>query len=201
MTGGWPWFSSRNSSVAAAAVSQPAETAATIDASLTFGLIWLDWLRNCSAKTMVPRLRIYLPRETVELNAQRAAAINHRAVQLELFEWNGGSERPVRVNLETAGDVATRLVPHRPNEALISRHRELLRSLLDDAVDRLTMTTDASGRFVSVRVAGLEIARIEGELSPKIYFGLEGRVRRVGGSSRGAFGGFLSRVVDPAKAA
>jgi len=122
------------------------------------------------------------------LNAHRATAINHRAVQLELYEWNGGAERPARVEIATAGGVTTRLVAHRSNEALIGRHRELLRHLLGDAIDHLTMTTDSSGRFVSVRVAGLEIAHIEGDLSPRIYFGLEGNVRRLDGSNQEAFG-------------
>ena len=172
------------------------ESPAAADAALAFGLIWLDWLRSRSDKATVPRLRVYLPREAVELNAQRAAVINRRAVQLELFEWNGGSERPARVNTETAGDVATRLVLHRPNEALINRHRELLRGLLSDDVDCLTMATDSSGRFVSARVAGLEIARIEGDLSPKIYFGLEGSVRRLDESNHDDFRHFVSRVLD-----
>lgn len=171
------------------------EAPAAADAALAFGLIWLDWLRGRLDKTMVPRLRVYLPREAVELNAQRASVINRRAVQLELFEWNGGSERPTRVNIETAGDVATRLVLHRQNEALINRHRELLRGLLNDDVDRLTMATDSSGRFVSARVAGLEIARIEGDLSPKIYFGLEGSVRRLDESNHDDFRYFVSRVL------
>jgi len=177
------------------------EAPAAADAVLAFSLIWLDWLRSRSDRTVVPRLRIYLPREAVELNAHRAAAINHRAVQLELYEWNGGGERPARVDLEAAGDVATRLVPHQANEALISRHRDLLRGLLGDVVDRLAMTTDASGRFVSVRVAGLEIARIEGDLSPKIYFGLEGSVRRLDDHSRDAFRDFVSRVLARRNAA
>ncbi|MEJ2009589.1 MAG: hypothetical protein P8Z30_15775, partial [Acidobacteriota bacterium] len=73
------------------------ETPAAADAAMAFGLIWLDWLRNHSSKTIVPRLQLYLPREAVELNVQRAAGINHRAVQLELFVWNGGNERPRRV--------------------------------------------------------------------------------------------------------
>ncbi|HEX5411744.1 MAG TPA: hypothetical protein VFZ27_07760 [Terriglobia bacterium] len=172
------------------------EAPAAADAALAFGLIWLDWLRSRSDRTTVPRLRFYLPREAVELNAQRAAAINHRTVQLEIFEWNGGSERPARVNLETAGDVATRLVLYRPNHGLINRHRELLRGLLNDDVDRLTMAADSSGRFVSARVAGLEIVRIEGDLSPKIYFGLEGSVRRLSEGNHNEFRDFVSRVLD-----
>ena len=177
------------------------ETPAAADSALAFGLVWLDWLRSRAAKTSVPRLQIYLPREAVELNAQRAAAINHRALQLELFEWNGGKERPERVGLEAAGNVATRLVPHRSSEALIGRHRDLLRGLLGDAVDRLAMTTDTSGKFVSVRVAGLEVARIEGDLSPKIYFGLEGSVRRMDESRREDFRDFISLVLDRRNAA
>jgi hypothetical protein len=177
------------------------EAPAAADAALAFGLIWLDWLRSRSNRTTVPRLQIYLPSEAVELNAQRAAAINHRAVQLEMFEWNGAGERPVRVDLEKAGDVATRLVPHRSNEALISRHLELLRGMLGEGADRLVMATDTFGKFVSVRVTGLEIARIEGDLSPKIYFGLEGSVRRLENSSRDDFREFVSRVLDRRDAA
>jgi len=177
------------------------ETPTAADAAMAFGLIWLDWLRNHSSKTMVPRLRIYLPREAVELNAQRAGAINHRAVQLELFEWNDGKERPQRVDLKTAADAGVRLVPHRVNEALISRHRDLLHRLLGDVVDRLMMMTDSSGKFVSVRVAGLEVARIEGDLSPRIYFGLEGSVRRMDESNQGDFRDFIFLVLDRRNAA
>jgi hypothetical protein len=177
------------------------ETPAAADAALAFGLIWLDWLRTRSAKTIVPSLRIYLPRESVELNAQRALAINHRAVQLELFEWNGGNERPERVNIETAGSVETRLVPHRSNDGLIGRHRKMLHGLLGEDVNQLAMTADSSGKFVSVRVAGLEVARVEGDLSPKIFFGLEGSVRKMYDTRRGDFRDFISLVLDRRNAA
>lgn len=171
------------------------ETPAAADAAIAFGLIWLDWLRIHSSKTIVPRLQIYLPREAVDLNAHRALGINHRAVQLEIFEWNGGMDQPRRVDVEEAGGTSTRLVPHRLNKALISRHRDLLRSALDDAVDHLTILTDSLGKFVSVRVAGLEVARIEGDLSPRIYFGLEGSVRRMDESNRSDFRDFIAHVL------
>ena len=177
------------------------EAPAAADAALAFGLIWLDWLRSRAERVTVPRLQIYLPREAVELNAHRATAINHRAVQLELYEWNGGAERPARVEIATAGGVMTRLVAHRSNEALIGRHRELLRDLLGAAANHLAMMTDSSGKFVSVRVAGLEIARIEGDLSPRIYFGLEGSVRRLDGSNQEDFRGFIARVLERRAAA
>ena len=177
------------------------ESPAAADAVLAFGLIWLDWLRSRSERLTVPRLRIFLPGEAVELNTRRAAAINHRALQLEVYEWNGGGDRPARLDLESTCDVGARLVSHRPNDALIGRHRELLRGVLGDGVDHLTMTTDSSGKFVSVRVAGLEIARIEGDLAPKTYFGLEGSVRRLDEGRREEFRTFVSRVLETRNAA
>jgi hypothetical protein len=172
------------------------EAPAAADSVLAFGLIWLKWLRErASAKATVPGLRIYLPSEAVELNAQRASAINRRALKLDLFEWNGGKERPNRTD-EKASIVEARLVPHRLNEALIARHRGLLRELLGETVDRLMLTTDSSGKFVSVRVAGLEIVRIEGDLSPKIYFGLEGSIRRLNESNAEDFRSFVAHVLD-----
>lgn len=177
------------------------ESPAAADAVLAFGLIWLDWLRSRSERTMIPGLRIYLPSETVDLNVHRAAAVNHRAVRLELFEWNGGNAGPIKVNLEDRGEVPTRLVIHRPNNALINRHRKLLRAVLGDVVDGLTMTSDTSGKFVSARVEGLEIARVEGDLSSRIYFGLEGSVRRMDDSSREDFRDFVSHVLDRRTAA
>lgn len=172
------------------------ESPAAADAALAFGLIWLDWLRGHLSKTIVPRLQIYLPRDAVEMNAHRAEGINHRAVQLEISEWDGGTERPQRVDIEVVGDASTRLVPRRLNEGLIGRHRDLLRSLLDDAVDHLTITTDSLGKFVSVRVAGLEVARIEGDLSPRIYFGLEGGIHRMDGTNQDDFRDFISLVLS-----
>ncbi|MGA8182938.1 MAG: hypothetical protein WB819_04765, partial [Terriglobia bacterium] len=45
------------------------------------------------------------------------------------------------------------------------------------------------------------IARIEGDLSPKIYFGLEGSVRRLDESRREEFRIFVSRVLEKRNAA
>ena len=45
-------------------------------------------------------------------------------------------------------------------------------------------------------MAGLEIARIEGDLSPRIYFGLEGSVRRLNETNQEDFRNFVSRVFE-----
>jgi hypothetical protein len=177
------------------------ETVAAADAALAFGLIWLDWLRSRSDRTVVPKLRIYLPREAVELNAQRALCLNHRAAQFELFEWNRGDLHPQLLDLGACRNVETRLVPRRSSESLVNRHRDMLRNFLGDNVDRLAMMSDAAGGFVSVRVEGLEVARVEGDLSPRVYFGLEGSVRGLDEAGQKEFQNFISLVLSRRNAA
>ncbi len=154
------------------------EPPAAADAALAFGLIWLEWLRNRAAKTVVPKLQVYLPPAAVDLNVQRARSLNRRAVQLELYEWSQGEPQARLLDLDASGQLQARLVPRKSRESLVRRQHEMLRGLLGDAVDRLTISADAAGDFVSVRVEGLEVARVEGDLSARIYFGLEGSVRR-----------------------
>jgi hypothetical protein len=45
-----------------------------------------------------------------------------------------------------------------------------------------------------LRIAGLEVARIEGQLSPRVFFGLEGSIRRLENSCLGEFRDFVHQV-------
>ncbi len=178
-----------------------AEQPAAADAALAFGLIWLDWLRARSTRTVVSKLRMFLPRAAIELNAQRAVCLNARAGQVELFEWNGGDARPQPIDLEAYRRVESRLVPRTSRESLVERHREMLRDLLADKTDELDMVADTAAGFVSVRIKGLEIARVEGDLSPRVYFGLEGSVRRLDEAGVEPFQDFVAQVLSQRNAA
>ncbi|HUZ46028.1 MAG TPA: hypothetical protein VMW54_05275 [Terriglobia bacterium] len=172
------------------------ESPAAADSALAFGLIWLDWLRARADKTVVSKLRIYLPRAAVDLNAQRALCLNHRAVQLELYEWNRGDLHPQWIGMEAHRNVGSRLVSRGSSESLVKRHRDMLSRLLGAKVEQLATVADTSGGFVSVRVEGLEVARVEGDLSPRVYFGLEGSVRRLDETGLEEFQNFISLVLS-----
>jgi hypothetical protein len=58
----------------------------------------------------------------------------------------------------------------------------------------IEIVPDSAGTFSSLRIAGLEVARIEGQLAPRVYFGLEGSVQRLNESSHSDFIDFLSAV-------
>lgn len=173
-----------------------AESPATADAVLAFGLIWLDWLRGHSERATVSGLKLFLPRAALDLTAHRAAYLNHRALHLEIFEWNFGQARPAALDLKDFGNIETRLVPYRQGEALLDRHREMLRTLLEDSFDRVDVVPDPSKNFLSLRVLGLEVGRVEGQLAPRIYFGLEGNYRKLEEEHREEFRRFLDRVLE-----
>jgi hypothetical protein len=172
------------------------EAPAAGDAVLAFGLIWLDWLRANSDRVTVSGLKLFLPKPAVELTAHRAAYLNHRALQLEIYAWRPGEARPVPVDLKDFGNVATRLAPHRQGETLRERHQQLVACLVGESAPHVDVVPDADANLLSLRVLGLEVARIEGLLAPRVFYGLEGSVRSLEESSEEDLRRFLARVVE-----
>ncbi len=150
------------------------ETLAATDSMLAFGLIWLEWVRNHAKHVIVPGLRLFMPKEAVERNRLRARWL--QAAKLELFEWRPGEANPRQVNIDNGTEPEVRLVGRRKGQLLLNRHHEWLREILEDLFDRICLVPESNGNALSIRVAGLEIARVEGDLSPRLLYGLEGHV-------------------------
>lgn len=167
------------------------EASAAADDVLAFGLIWLDWLRSQSDRVAITQLKLFLPPTAVSVIAHRAAYLNPRALGVEIYEWRRGQPSAAPVDLRDYGNVETRLAARHDAELLKQSHAELLRDLVGDLASETDLVPDAGGTFSSLRIAGLEVARIEGQLAPRIYFGLEGSVRRLDESCREEFREFL----------
>jgi hypothetical protein len=176
------------------------EPGAAADSALAFGLIWLDWLRAHSDRLTLGGLKLFLPPRAVEVTAHRAAHLNHRALQVEIFEWKPEATHPVAIDLKDFGNVQTRLVPLRRRQEIVERHQALVHDLLGDDAERVDVVPDASADALSLRVRGLEIARIEGRLAPRVYFGLEGSIRRFEEDTREGFRLFLNQVLETRRA-
>jgi hypothetical protein len=176
------------------------EPPAAADTALAQGLIWLDWLRARESRVSVSGLKLFLPAAAVELSAHRAACLNHRALQAEIFAWDARAGRAEPVDLKDFGNVETHLVPRRQSEALLEQHAALLGELLGGAAAQVDVVADATGNFLSLRVLGLEIARLEGRVVPRVLFGLEGQVRKLEATNRAEFREFLARVLEVRRA-
>ena len=170
------------------------EGIAAADGVLAFGLIWLDWLRSQSDRVAITHLKLFLPPSAVSVIAHRAAYLNPRALNLEIYEWRAGEASATRVELKDYGNVETRLAARRQAELLKESHTNLLNEMLGDQSMGIDIVADSAGTFSSLRIAGLEVARIEGQLAPRIFFGLEGSVRRLDETCQDEFRNFLSEV-------
>ncbi len=166
------------------------------DSILAHGLIWLDWLRIQSERVTVPGLKIFLPPAAVRLTAHRASCLNNRAAQVEIREWKSGEAHSTPVDLKDFGNVETHLAPRRQGELLVEAHRPLLRECVGDSLEQMDVVADPSGNFTSLRVRGLEVARVEGQINSQIYFGLEGSYRKLDEESPGEFRRFLKNVLE-----
>jgi hypothetical protein len=138
--------------------ASPAETAATIDGSLTFGLIWLDWLRGRGTGPVIAGLRLILPEGSSRLVAHRLAALASD-VTVELYEWNPDEPLARRIDPADAGNIATWLTPRRQSELLLEQVQETsarIRSLAPSAIDAVVVP---GTRQVAWRFHGFEFAR------------------------------------------
>jgi len=111
------------------------ETQSSIDAALTFGILWLDVCRqnpHFSQKQgemghpscLVQGLILFVPSGTSALVRERMANLNRGAAKWRLFEFDERHDSVVEVDCTDRGNIATRLV-HATNEtAALERFAE-----------------------------------------------------------------------------
>ena len=170
------------------------EAPAAADSALAFGLIWLDWLRSREDRLAITHLKLFLPPAAVDVIAHRSAYLDPRAVNVEIYEWRPGQASATPVDLKDYGNVQTHLAARRQAELLKEAHTGLVHELAGSQSAGLEIVPDAAGNLSSMRIAGLEVGRIEGQLAPRVYFGMEGSFRRLDDSSRQEFRHFLGEV-------
>lgn len=175
------------------------ENATAVENALVYGIIWLDWLRehaDQSQEAVVSGLKLLLPPAAVAVAAHRAAYLNPHAAAVEILEWTPCDERPRPVDLRDYGNVETRLTPRWRGSRFLEQCRPLLQELLGPCARRVRVTPDATGDGLSLRIFGLEVARIEGGAEPEVFFGIEGErapLEEAGGPA--AFNSFLEEVL------
>jgi hypothetical protein len=173
------------------------EGPAAAENMLASGLIWLDWLRRRSVgKSKDPTvggLKLFLPPEAVAVAAHRAAYLEAGAVQI--FEWTPEEACFHETDLRDYGNVETRLTQRWRGVRLLEQLHPLLCGLLEENLDRVRVLPDATGDALSLRVLGLQVARVEGRDPPKIHFGLEGETQLLDQTNQTEFTTFLESVL------
>ncbi len=149
------------------------ETQSSIDASLTFGILWMDVWRESQnphpvaqnatrmgqprSRSFVEGLILFVPAGCSALVRERMANLNRAAAKWRLFEFDERQDAVVEVDCTDRGNVATRLV-HATNEsAALERFAESIarvRGILPHC--EVAVLSPAE---ISFRWRGLEFAR------------------------------------------
>jgi hypothetical protein len=134
------------------------ETQPSIDASLTFGILWLEACRQSSAgKFLVEGLRLFIPQGCSALVRERMANLNRSAAKWRLFELDERHDALVEVDCTDRGNVATRLI-HAANEAAaLERFEESIARI--HAILPNCEVAVLSAAELAFRWRGLEFAR------------------------------------------
>ncbi len=176
---------------------------------LAYGLIWLDSLRERDPRGQagarghsptVAGLKLVLPPAAVAVAAHRAAYLDPQLAGLQILEWTPGQQHLRAVDLDDYGNVETRLTARWRSARLLEEFTPLAQRLLSDLSPErskhVRLVADAAGDAVSLRVAGLELARIEGREPARVYFGLEGQRRLLEDQDREEFSSLITRALD-----
>lgn len=134
------------------------ETQSSVDAALTFGVIWLDHQRQqLAGRAVIEGLKLFLPPGRSHTVQQRAAHLDADAAKWQLYEFDERAETSDPVDLADTGNVVSRLThafdPRAAEEkfaAAIARIRAL--------VPAAEVNAESASEIV-FRLYGLEFAR------------------------------------------
>jgi hypothetical protein len=176
------------------------ETQASVDASLTFGILWLDVCRKTQAgKSAVEGLKLFVPAGCSALVRERMAHLNRAAAKWQLYELDEREDSVRELDVSDCGNVATRLVHLAEESAARERFAEPIawvQSLMSEV--EIAVLSPAE---IAFRCHGLEFARArlghepESFRSvPEIVFGLGAEERVLSESNIEAFAGLVRSI-------
>jgi hypothetical protein len=178
------------------------ETQSSIDASLTFGLLWLQACREREAgRSVVEGLRLYVPRRSSSTLQLRLAHLDKNAARFQLFELEEKDESAELIDYADHGNINTRLVRCTDPSPVRSRFAGAISKVLALAPE--TDLAVLSPTEISFRLHGLEFARVRLANTPgsfrleeEMIFGPPGYETRLNSETEAAFREFAAMVLS-----
>ena len=169
------------------------ESQASIDAALTFGILWLNACRESqNDRAVVEGLYLFVPPKSSGIVRERMAHLNRSAAKWMLYEFDERHDEAVEIDCSDCGNVATRLVRCPNFEHAYDRFAGPIAT-----VKEVLPECDAvviSPAEIAFRLHGLELARARVAHSPtsfhsgtEIVFGVGAEERVLEGRNRDSF--------------
>jgi len=178
------------------------ETQAAVDASLTFGLLWLQACREREAgRCLVEGLRLYVPPKSAATLQIRMAQLDHSAAKFQLYEFDERDESVDQIDHSDHGNIQTRLVRCPDAAQVRSRFAATVSNILSLAPQAEAAVI--SPTELSFRLHGLEFARARLANAPEsfqveeeIIFGPPGYETRLSDEIAPTFTEFIKTVIE-----
>ena len=154
------------------------ETQSSIDAALTFGILWLDLCRqNWAGKALVEGLKLFVPAGCAGLVSERAALLDPAAAKWKIYELDERQDDLRELDLEDRGNRSSRLV-HAPDEAALQERFAEAIVYVHQLMPEVEVVA-LSAAEIAFRHRGLEFARARlghepgsFRAAPEIVFGV-----------------------------
>jgi len=182
------------------------ESQASVDAALTFAILWMDHCREREApRAHVEGLKLFVPTTMGAVVRERMSNLNQAAAKFELYELNEREQTVEQLDCSDRGNIKTRLVRCVDDSAAETRFAEAIRRAM-----ALTPEAEAivlSATEIAFRLHGLEFARARIAAdkasfrnADRITFGIGPYEAVVSDENEDAFAGFVKRVVAARRA-
>jgi hypothetical protein len=154
------------------------ETQASIDAALTFGILWLDVCRQArTPNVLVEGLKMFVPAGSSALVRERMANLHRDAAKWQLFELDERHDALVEIDCADRGNVATRLVHAADEEAARERFKGSIaqvRNVLPNCEVSVLSAAEITFRWRGLEFAQARLAGIPGSFrgTEEIVFGV-----------------------------
>jgi hypothetical protein len=176
------------------------ETQASIDAALTFGILWLDECRNSADhRTLVEGLKLVLPAGTSSLTRERLAHLHRSAAKWQLYEFDERHDSLIEVDFGDRGNIATRLNRLPDESATLGRFADSVHSVLTLLPECDVAVLSAAE--IAFRWHGLEFARARVSHEPgsfrsgqEIVFGVGAEERVLDERNAASFSDLVNRL-------
>ncbi len=134
------------------------ETQSSVDAVLTFGILWMDHQRQqLAGRAHVEGLKLFLPPGRAEIVRQRAAHLHPEAAKWQLYELDERSEICESLDLSDTGNIVTRLTHAVDLEGARQRFAASI-ARIHALAPAAEITVESTSEIV-FRLFGLEFAR------------------------------------------
>ncbi|MGC2019485.1 MAG: hypothetical protein WA654_00355, partial [Candidatus Sulfotelmatobacter sp.] len=169
------------------------ETQASIDAALTFGILWLDVCRRAqAANVLVEGLKMFVPAGTPALVRERMANLHRDAAKWRLFELDERHDALVEIDCADRGNVATRLVHAADDAAARERFKDSIarvQQVLPNCEISVLSAAEIAFRWRGLEFAQARLGGIPGSFrsTEEIVFGVGAEERILDGSNEAAF--------------